>query len=731
MQKYMALPAEKMIDHYSFNSQAKLGEGSFSKVYLGKNEENGQPVAVKVVNFTTVMNDYILSLLKNEILVMKKLVHPNIVQLYEVCITNNNIYIMTEFCNEGDLSGYLKSKKSLTENEAIRIMGDIVNGFKEMCKHGAIHRDMKPANVFIHNGTFKLGDFGFAKGFTSYEQAMSVSLVGTPMYMSPQCLQRQSYTSKNDIWSIGVIFYEMLVGKTPWPAMNHLELLHSITKRKVVFPPNVQVSKLSKEFIIKALQVKEEHRWSWAEIFSHPLFQKNEGTAVKRRETNQGVSYSNQEKPKLINEKGYAGQKFNATHKNQPAPGGNPQKTPPPQNGPSYPNYPQNGPSYPKQQYHQPESTPKNHGNNYRKPAATYQGPSYNNNNGKNQQTNVSNPQKHSHKDDFVQMNVPFKQFQPKPPQKPVNDKENKIPPAAAHDIPDRKRRHTVMYKNERERGISVHTTKPKPDWLQKLESDSRVLYATCSVIRYTLHLLRDPVGMAPLLQEKVMFMLAKNLAASMKQLSAFVEKHKVGIPDGKYPKIFSQICDKVEKKLEIDESYFFDCLSKVESEEALLIEFKEESILGKHFHNSYSDRVGLGLDTAEFLKQAIRSVVHILNSNESDEYLHRNERILFLAASLLDCFSLCKNFGSSVDELTKEYYKLNFEKLILLGKTREKTKGTDTMKEISGIEVVREGNGAYLGRVCLGRELGRGGRHNDSAASWLGKGIRLRSSNE
>lgn len=286
-------------------------------------------------------------------------------------------------------------------------------------------------------------------------------------------------------------------------------------------------------------------------------------------------------------------------------------------------------------------------------------------------------------------MNVPFKNHPAAPAlAKQPSDKENKVPFEKTREVPDRKRRHTVMYKAEgRERGISVHNVaKQKPDWLTKLESDSRVLYATCSVIRYTLHLLRDPVGMTSLLQEKVMFMLAKNLSSSMKELKNYVDKHRNYMPEAQVPKIFSQICEKVEKKLEIDESYFFDCLTKVESEESLYHEFSEEPFLGKHFNKSYSDRIGLGLDTAEFLKQAIRSVVHILNTNENEEFLHKNERILFLAASLLDCFSLCKSFGSPIEDLTREYYKLNFEKLIMLGKAREKGKGLETAKEIPGM---------------------------------------------
>lgn len=137
------------------------------------------------MSFSTVVDDYVLKLLRNEISTMKKLDHPNIVKLYEVCITNNNVYIMTEFCDSGDLSHLLRKKRYLNESIAIHILKNLIEGFKVLYKHGVLHRDLKPANIFIHQNLFKLGDFGFAKAFNSQETAMAMSLVGTPLYMSP------------------------------------------------------------------------------------------------------------------------------------------------------------------------------------------------------------------------------------------------------------------------------------------------------------------------------------------------------------------------------------------------------------------------------------------------------------------------------------------------------------------------------------------------------------------
>jgi serine/threonine protein kinase len=97
------------------------------------------------------------------------------------------------------------------------------------------------------------------------------SIVGTPLYMSPQILKRTKYTSKSDLWSIGLIYYEMLHGKTPWPASNELQLINGIYSRKPMF--SKEVSDLSKDFIMKCLEINEDDRIGWDQAFEHKLIQ--------------------------------------------------------------------------------------------------------------------------------------------------------------------------------------------------------------------------------------------------------------------------------------------------------------------------------------------------------------------------------------------------------------------------------------------------------------------------
>jgi serine/threonine protein kinase len=114
-------------------------------------------------------DEYLMQGLQQEVQVMSKLKSPCIVSLYGVLETSNNYYIIQEYCDSGDLRGLLKKGKTLKEDKALLILKDILEGFVELLSHGVIHRDLKPENILIHNGKYKLADFGFAKTVFFYK----------------------------------------------------------------------------------------------------------------------------------------------------------------------------------------------------------------------------------------------------------------------------------------------------------------------------------------------------------------------------------------------------------------------------------------------------------------------------------------------------------------------------------------------------------------------------------
>lgn len=160
-----------------------------------------------------------------------------------------------------------------------------MKGIKYLHLNGIIHRDLKPANILMKNGECKISDFGFAKNLDSDSSIMK-SIVGTPLYMSPQLLKKTKYTNKSDLWSIGLIYYEMLHGRTPWPAMNELQLINGIYSKKPLFHPSV--SSVSKDFILKCLEIEEERRMSWESAFDHELL----SLTISKNEREHSRNYS-------------------------------------------------------------------------------------------------------------------------------------------------------------------------------------------------------------------------------------------------------------------------------------------------------------------------------------------------------------------------------------------------------------------------------------------------------
>jgi calcium-dependent protein kinase len=118
---------------------------------------------------------------------------------------------------------------------ALNILKQIAKGFEEMNKFAIIHRDLKPANILVHQEVFKICDFGFAKLFGEAGK-MARTFVGTPIYMSPQVLNQKKYTTKTDIWSLGVMFYELLVGRLPFSGYSEQDLYKNIIKGPLKIP---------------------------------------------------------------------------------------------------------------------------------------------------------------------------------------------------------------------------------------------------------------------------------------------------------------------------------------------------------------------------------------------------------------------------------------------------------------------------------------------------------------
>ncbi len=199
----------------------KLGEGAFGKVYSGfvADDEKKQVAAKSIPILDISKSHQMLELIKREISILQRVRSKYVVRLYDVARTAHNLYLFFEFCEDGDLKKYKEKREGgrLSESESVIFLRHICEGFKELFKNNIIHRDIKPANILLHQGVAKISDFGFARYIeTGMDQENYWSRLGSPLYMAPQILENVKFSAKCDIWSVGVLFYEMLYGKTPW-----------------------------------------------------------------------------------------------------------------------------------------------------------------------------------------------------------------------------------------------------------------------------------------------------------------------------------------------------------------------------------------------------------------------------------------------------------------------------------------------------------------------------------
>ena len=264
----------------------RLGNGSFATVWRGYHRHTLQPVAIKSISLAKLAsNRKHVANLESEIECMRALQHENVVRLIETHDSERHKYLIMEFCEGGDLSHYLrKHKQPLPLPLAQRFAIQLKNGLQVLHSRQLIHRDLKPQNLLLdqstspYTATLKLADFGFARSLLADD--MAATLCGSPLYMAPEILKYQAYDAKADLWSVGAILYEMVVGRVPYTGQNHIQLLDRIEREEVSWPAAVEVSVECKDLINRLLKRRVEERMSFQQFFSHPFLQE-QGTVQR------------------------------------------------------------------------------------------------------------------------------------------------------------------------------------------------------------------------------------------------------------------------------------------------------------------------------------------------------------------------------------------------------------------------------------------------------------------
>ncbi|MEN6624587.1 MAG: HDOD domain-containing protein [Smithella sp.] len=228
---------QKMIGRYEIISE--LGRGSMGTVFLGQDPLINRHVAIKTLRYSDIGNKDSFNYKKRFFLeaeAIGKLAHPNILGIYDVGEHQGMAFMAMEFLEGSDLTPYCKKNNMLPLPEILRIVSSVAEALDYAHKNGVVHRDIKPGNIrILKNGNVKVVDFGVAR-MLDVSNTHSGVIMGSPSYMSPEQVQGQKVDGRSDIFSLGVVFYELLAGEKPFGAddLNTLRLQITTSKPKPI-----------------------------------------------------------------------------------------------------------------------------------------------------------------------------------------------------------------------------------------------------------------------------------------------------------------------------------------------------------------------------------------------------------------------------------------------------------------------------------------------------------------
>ncbi len=203
-----------------------INKGSYGKIYLVEKKSSKNKYALKSISIKNI-NRYNKVSILNEIKILLVNNNEYLLKCYDLFIHENNLCIITDFIDNGDLEGLIKNKPRLTQEEITKIFLKICVGINSLHKNDIVHRDIKPANILLtKEGDIRICDFGIAKhlGFSK----ITNTVIGTPYFMSPEQMNEHYYDFKVDVWGIGCVLFELLYKKHPFNAKSMYELKENI-----------------------------------------------------------------------------------------------------------------------------------------------------------------------------------------------------------------------------------------------------------------------------------------------------------------------------------------------------------------------------------------------------------------------------------------------------------------------------------------------------------------------
>jgi len=253
-----------------YRIQSVVGVGGMSVVYKAIDLTNNETVAVKVLKHEFLNDSQFRSRFKTESTVIKMLSHPNIVKIYNVGFNDDLYYIVMEYIDGITLKQYIEQQGKLTWRETLNFITQILSALKHAHERGIIHRDIKPQNIMLlSDGSIKVTDFGIARISNHQTNTLTDRAIGSVHYISPEQVNGDKTDERSDLYSVGIMMYEMITGTVPFDAENPVSValmqLQNVPKRPKDLTEDLPYG--LEEIILKAMSKNPDNRFQSAEQF--------------------------------------------------------------------------------------------------------------------------------------------------------------------------------------------------------------------------------------------------------------------------------------------------------------------------------------------------------------------------------------------------------------------------------------------------------------------------------